>query len=117
MAREIKVQKKPRQTNARQTNAKLGSKSSPKYALKVSTKISTKKSTKNPFQQKFVLFLANYYVYFFSRSKIQSTTATPAHNTLNSHASHTLNSYSNTLFSHGGQSDYHKNSLEHDRSK
>ncbi|KAG5682451.1 hypothetical protein PVAND_011802 [Polypedilum vanderplanki] len=56
--------------------------------------------------------------YRSAKSKLASSTATPAHNTLNSHISHTFNSCSNTLYStahstHG--SDYHKNSL--DRSK
>lgn len=54
--------------------------------------------------------------FLFFRSKIaSSTTGTPMHNTLNSHASHTFNSLSNTLYSTAHGSEYLKNSL--DRSK
>ncbi|XP_070500154.1 uncharacterized protein CG43867 isoform X4 [Chironomus tepperi] len=53
--------------------------------------------------------------YRSAKSKLaSSTTGTTAHNTLNSHASHTLNSCTNTLYSTAHGSDF-KNSL--DRSK
>jgi hypothetical protein len=53
------------------------------------------------------------YICSHCRSKLASSTGTPAHNTLNSH---TLNSYSNTLYS-TAHSEFHKSSLERDRSK